>query len=292
MNKEIIKKARQTNLPQYLIKRGEKLKQNGQRFRHIEHESLVFTENAYYWNSHGEHGNAIDFLMKFYDMSFKEAVKELAGQQKKESAQLLTEQTFSFSNIVLCSNMRRTIAYLNKSRFIDYNIIQKLIKENYIFQEEKTNNIIFPIYDESRLIVGAEVSGTLSNLRYKSVKGGTKYGYGFNISIGQPLKYAIFFESAIDLISFMEIERTKGKPLTGCLLTSIAGLKENIIEHTLKAFRGTSHPLQAVLSVDNDEAGKNLSERLKMRNKNIIMLLPDKPYKDWNEQLRAHKIGH
>jgi hypothetical protein len=84
MDRETIQQARQSNLPMYLLNKGEKLIQTGNRYRHADHESLVFTGNAYYWNSKGEKGNAVDFLMSFYNMDFTTAVEELTGQQKKK----------------------------------------------------------------------------------------------------------------------------------------------------------------------------------------------------------------
>jgi len=136
-------------------------------------------------------------------MSFETAIymltegneKKDAGQDKKRDER--SAKTFSLDNIELCKDMRRAIAYLSKTRGIDYDTIQKFIEEKYIFQESKTNNIIFPIYDEQRQIVGAEINGTLSDKRFKGIKSGSKYGYGFNIPISEPLKYALFFESAL-----------------------------------------------------------------------------------------------
>ena len=69
--------ARQADLAAYLIARGEPLRPSGIRYKHAEHDSLVFTGNSYYWNAHKEHGNAIDFLQRFYKMSFREAVLNL-----------------------------------------------------------------------------------------------------------------------------------------------------------------------------------------------------------------------
>lgn len=286
-----IPQARKTNLPQYLMSRGEKLKRTGRRYKHAEHDSLVFTNNAYYWNSRNEKGNAIDFLMSFYGMSFEAAVEDLTaatpiGAAVEKQIKKTDPPTFSFSNITINRDMRRAIAYLRKTRGIDYDIIKKLIDEKYIYQESGTNNIVFPMYDENRKPVGAELVGTLSDVRYKGVKEGSKYGYGFNIAIDKPLKYALFFESAIDLISFMEIKQAEGKPLTGCLLVSMAGVKENIIEHTIKAFSGDSAPLEAVLCVDNDLAGANFTELIKAQNNSVRTLLAAPPCKDWNEQLK------
>jgi len=298
---EQLHQARQTNLPQYLMSRGEKLKRNGRRYRHADHESLVFTSNAYYWNARNEKGNAIDLLVRYYGMDFETAVKELINHTSQAVTAALigaavtaepTEKSadpsaFSFSDIVLCTDMRRAIAYLNKTRGIDYGVIQELIGKKLIYQEAETNNIVFPIYDENDQIVGAETVGSLSNSRYKGIKAGRKYGYGFNIAIDKPLRYALFFESAIDLISFMELKRTEGKPLTGCLLVSMAGVKENIVEHTLTAFKGVFEPLEAVLCVDRDTAGVNFVKAVERKIKGVRTLTVNAPHKDWNEQLKA-----
>jgi hypothetical protein len=294
MERETIQKARQSNLPLYLLNKGESLIQTGNRYRHAEHKSLIFTENAYYWNSKGEKGNAVDFLMSFYNMNFSTAVKELAGQQKKEiTAQPHAIQPFFFDNLDIYHDMRRAVAYLTQTRSIDISILENLIKSKYIFQENKTNNIIFPMYDENNNIVGAETSGTLSDRRFKGIKAGSKYGYGYNIgymnSQGIYL-YALFFESAIDLISFIEIERMNNKTLSGCLLVSLAGVKENIIEHTLKIFSNNS-TLQCVLCVDNDMAGENLRKNISTKKINFKNHFPNERYKDWNEQLKSVKAG-
>ena len=292
MDKLLVQKARQSDLPKYLLSRGEKLKKDGRRYRHAEHESLVFTENAYYWNARGEYGNSVDFLMSFYGMDFKKAVIELVGEETREqgvSSELLNGQTFTFEDLKLMRDMRRAVAYLSKTRSIDYSVIKNLINKKYIFQEIGTNNIVFVIYDQNRKPVGAELHGTLSDKRFKGIQEGSKSGYGFNIPVSEPLKYALFFESAIDLISFMEIEKIKGKPLTGCLLVSMAGIKENIVKNTLTAFRRFTGELQPVLCVDRDIAGENFVDRLKVQIKGIEEHLPDLLYKDWNEQLKNTK---
>jgi hypothetical protein len=190
--------------------------------------------------------------------------------------------------------MRRAIAYLSKTRGIDIIIPEYLIKCKHLFQENKTNNIIFPMYDENNIVVGAETSGTLSARRFKGIKEGSKYGYGYNIRYTDPqggYSYALFFESAIDLISFIEIERMNNKTLAGCLLVSMAGVKENIIEHTLKTFTNNLKPLQCVLCVDNDTAGQSLLKNLTARNINPKIYLPNEKHKDWNEQLKSIKAG-
>ena len=288
---ETIRRARQTNLAEYLISKGVPLKYNGTRYRHPEHESLVFTENAYYWNTRGEHGNAIDYLMRHMSMDFKTALFELTsnanivGQREQSSSQ----RHFEF-DVDLEPNMRRSIAYLNKSRGIDYRIVQWLIKNKLLYQEAKTNNIIFPIYDENKSVVGAELQGTLTNAdkRFKGVKTGSKYGYGYNISPTQSdtIKYVLFFESAVDLLSFWDIKKTEEKTLADCLLVSMMGVKENVFKQMLSIARGMVKP---VLCVDNDEAGQTFIKTIKAHNGEVEILTPLQNYKDWNDQLKNLK---
>jgi len=284
-----IQKARQTDLAEYLRSVGVPLVRNGHRHAHKEHDSLIFTKNAYYWNSRQEKGNAIDYLTRNMGMSFADAVQALTGFTP--DTVLETQDKTMFNGLTLNSDYRRAIAYLHRARGIDYGIITRLIDRKHLMQEDTTNNAIFPIYDENNAFVGAELEGTLSERRFKGVSAGSKYGYGFNIRFpmphGEGYDYALFFESAVDLISFMDIKQNhENKPLMGCLLVSLAGLKLNILQHTLKAFTGT---LQPILCVDRDNAGvefQNAVEGLKIAYRTQQ---PLEGYKDWNEQLQAIK---
>lgn len=74
------------------------------------------------------------------------------------------------------------------------------------------------------------------------------------------IDYALFFESAVDLLSFMDYKlNIEGKSLERCILVSMAGLKLNVIKHTIKMFQGA----QVVLCVDNDTAGQAFKKKLK-----------------------------
>ena len=276
-------KARQANLAEYLINHGEPLKRIGRRYQHSEHDSLIFTENAYFWNSRGEHGNAIDYLVRHKGFTFIEAVKELLAVNTPSQN---VNPNFSWSGIEKTADMRRTIAYLTKHRGIDETIVTDFIKRKLLFQQLGTNNAIFPIYDETGEIVGAELAGTLSDKRFKGVESGSKYGYGFNVLCGSNPRYILFFESAIDLLSFMDIKRDIIEKMKGSILVSLAGLKISTFKHSLKAFGDT---LQPVLCVDNDNAGDDFLSRLQAEFDGLKVYCPEPQFKDWNDQLRAIK---
>lgn len=261
------------------------LERNGNRHRHKEHDSLVFTENAYYWNSRAEHGNAIDYLTRHMGFDFIGAVLELvkvAPIISKPSA-----RDFALDAKTLNSNCYNAMAYLNKTRHISNNLIDCLIRDELLYQERRRNNIIFSMRDEHDKIVGAELHG-VTEKRFKGIMRGSQYGYGFNIrfSDDNTFDYALFFESAIDLLSFMDYKLNhENKSLARCILVSMAGLKMNVIKHTIKIFHG----VRVVLCVDNDSAGQAFGEKLKSENIPYIDRQPDSQYNDWNEQLKAIK---
>lgn len=283
INRELIRQARQTNLAEYLLGRGEPLKrEHSGRYRHKEHSSLMITENAFYWNSRGEKGNAIDFLMLYYGMDFKTALAELTKTDlsiKKELAPVAKlEQvpvSSNFSLPELNKDMRRTFAYLIKTRLIDSSIVQFLAKEKLLTQDQR-GNAVFPWVNEKGEIVGAELQGTLDKVRYKGISPGSAYGYAYNVCIGSPKRLCIF-ESAIDLLSFWSVY----KDIQDVLLVSMAGLKEEVIEGFLK--RSTS-PLETFLCVDDDEAGKTFIKAVQAKINAQELLSPKG--KDWNEYLK------
>ncbi|MDR1408886.1 MAG: DUF3991 and toprim domain-containing protein [Oscillospiraceae bacterium] len=281
---EQILQARQADIAVYLARREEQLIPTGGSFRLTAHDSLFITGNKFMWNSRQESGNAVDFLRLYYGMGFREAVEELtaSGVEKKAALPTTAPETFDFAKIELAPDMQRVIDYLNYQRGISPELITGLIKNRQLFQEAKTNNAIFPIY-EGKEIVGAELVGTAPNIRFKGIKSGGKFGCGYNLAYGDKKVYTLFFESAIDLLSFIELSRMNGKSLEDCHLTSLMGLKENIFNYTMAKFPDT----QAFLCVDNDEAGANFIKKLQESNIDVGVRSPDAAYKDWNDMLRA-----
>ena len=291
MDKTTIQQARQTNLAEYLLSIGVPLIRTGNRYRHKEHDSLTFTANAYYWNSRQEKGNAIDYLVNHMGMEFVEAVSALVNTSTTPIGVTgRAPKIFSFDQISISQSLARVSKYLNKDRHIGSSVINYLVDNRLLFQEVHTNNAIFPMYDEKGDCIGAEVQGTTSK-RFKGVKADSKYGYGFNVrfSNNNEYDYALFFESAIDLISFIDCKKNRERrSLDRCILVSMAGLKPNILKHTLKTFGGNLKP---IICVDNDEAGRAFINELKRTSIPFSLRFPNDEFKDWNEQLTALKVG-
>lgn len=277
---EQLTKARQVNIADFLKGQGESLKREGRRYTHKDNDSLVFTDNAYYWNSRQESGNAVDFLTRHRGMTFLEAVEALTGFTPPTDGE--ADDGIQYGNKADC---KRATAYLHKTRGISYKIIENLIKQGLLQQQEHTNNAVFPMIDENGERVGAELQGTLSDKRYKGIEKCSKYGYGFNVRFPKQngFDYALFFESAVDLLSFWDLATQKeGKTLGGCLLVSMAGLKLSTVNHTLQAFKGR---LSVVICVDDDLPAQEFIRRIEEINTPYTVRKPAEGFKDWNEQL-------
>lgn len=285
MEREIIQRARKANLAEYLLRVGVSLIRNGSRYKHAEHDSLVFTDNAYFWNSIQDRGNAIDYLTKHMGMNFTEAVTALTDISTAEPRAV---RAFEWGNISVYRSPDSVIKYLTDKRQINLCIIESLLNRKSLFQEERTNNAIFPIYDENNIIVGAEMRG-ITNKPFHGVARDSKYGYGFNVRFSEDnvFDYALFFESPIDLLSYIDYKiYHKKEKFKRCILISMAGLKINVLEHSIKTFAPNA---KIILCVDNDTAGHNFIESVKSAKIDYVLRQPDTKYKDWNEQITDMK---
>ena len=283
LDSALVRAARQADLAAYLLSIGVPLVRSGNRYKHVVHDSLVIKGNMYYWNSKADKGNSLDYLMRHMGMDFQSAASALVGFVPADVPKPPTE-TAQKGN---ADNFRRAFAYLHKTRGISYGLLQTFVDKKLLAQEAGTNNAVFYVRDEKGETVGAEFEGTLSDRRFKGVQAGSKYGYGFNVMLrGDAIFYILFFESAVDLLSFAEIKRRMGKELNGIMLVSMCGLKPNVVKHMTATFGG--HPM---LCPDNDDAADEFLAQMPdvyMPDGKIAPVRVHRPMKlckDWNDQL-------
>jgi len=278
---EVIKAARRADLPGFLMEKGERLKKDGSRYRHATHDSLIFKGNMYYWNSRDDKGNSLDYLTRHMGYGFQDAVRTLSARTGY-IAEYTDNATYEAQE--KAGNYSRVIAYLTKTRLIDPDIILYCINKKLLYQTHGKNNAAFVMHDEHGQAVGEELQGTLSEKRFKGISQGTKYGYGFSIVPHSDGKYLLFFESAVDLLSYWTLSKREGKSLKGCRLISMAGLKMNIVKHFQSVYGG-----EIVLAVDNDDAGHTFIQQCLIAGMEAHIRQP--PFKfekgnDWNALLQ------
>ena len=301
LSADTVRQARQTDLVQWLRGNNVPLKKAG-RWWYIEgHDSLRIQGNKWYRNSEGKGGNSIDFLVYYYQMTPKQAIilltqsgldngskgRNCGVKEKNEhETHAIANTVFDFASLSVDCDYRRTFAYLVKSRGVSRSVVIGELKSGHLYQEADTANAIFAAFDNAGTIVGAEVVGTLSykNARYKGIKAGSLSGYGFNTGQRHRPRFILYFESAVDLLSFMSLRQSKS--LNECLLISMAGLKETVVETALRAFGESA--ATPVFCVDNDAAADSFLARVLKKYPNALVKRPDCAYKDWNDQLRLN----
>lgn len=169
LEEDIIERAKNTDMIALLeSEEGFSFKSTyGEReFKCIEHNSLVVNGNRrrWYWNSRQVGGNnAIDYLVKIRGMNFRDAVLHLVGDREQTAYTPIKKpvtENVSVSKPVRFvlpeqahfpdgrRNYSNIIAYLNKGRGIDMNIINALIASGQIYQGVQYNGLHIVGYND------------------------------------------------------------------------------------------------------------------------------------------------
>jgi hypothetical protein len=287
-----IRQAHRADLIGWLQCKGEAVKRTGRWWYTEGTDSLRIQGNKWYHNSRGIGGNAIDYLVRYQGFSAREAIwqlsqsKENGGvKEKNKTGGTPTAKSFCFADTSLSFDQRRTLAYLVKTRGIPYKSVISQIQDENLFEETTTGNALFPMKNEYGDIVGAEVAGTMSfyGARFKGVKPGSDLGYGFIVGERCDPQYILYFESAIDLLSFIAISQRMGKSLKSCLLISMAGLRLSVVRNTFCVFGQTT--AIPVICTDNDDAGRRFAHQICSIFPCVLVKCPLHNYIDWNDQM-------
>lgn len=169
LEEDIIERAKNTDMIALLeSEEGFSFKSTyGEReFKCIEHNSLVVNGNRrrWYWNSRQVGGNnAIDYLVKIRGMNFRDAVLHLVGDREQTAytpiRKAVTENVSVSKPVRFVlpeqahfpdgrRNYSNIIAYLNKGRSIDMNIINALIASGQIYQGVQYNGLHIVGYND------------------------------------------------------------------------------------------------------------------------------------------------
>lgn len=169
LEEDIIERAKNTDMIALLeSEEGFSFKSTyGEReFKCIEHNSLVVNGNRrrWYWNSRQVGGNnAIDYLVKIQGMNFRDAVLHLVGDREQTAytpiRKAVTENVSVSKPVRFVlpeqahfpdgrRNYSNIIAYLNKGRGIDMNIINTLIASGQIYQGVQYNGLHIVGYND------------------------------------------------------------------------------------------------------------------------------------------------
>lgn len=284
------RRANSVNLADLLQRRGEKLLPSGRDKRLASDHSITVRGNQWFDHATGEGGLAVDFVRRFYNMSFPEAVTFLLnGEQGKayhSSEQKSTEPPRPFAAPPANEEMRRVYAYLTRQRGIDREIVDSFVQAGLLYEDAEYHNAVF---------IGKDEHGIVRHAHKRSVDSEGK-AFRINVERSDP-RYSFHwtgisnrlyvFEAPIDLMSFITLYPQEWQTHSYVTLCGTA-------EHAMLWMLEQNPHLQNVtLCLDNDNAGIKAASRLQktLQEQGLDDVIYNiSSQKDWNEDLMAYRL--
>ncbi len=276
-------RARRTDLVAFLEKQGEQVKRAGSEYEWRDGFGKVSIRgNLWFHQYEREGGDAIDFVKKFYDKNYPEAIEFLLGEkvgELKTAAPVEKKKDGIFELPKKNETSHKAYAYLLQRRKIDQDVLTTFFRNKLVFESEKYHNAVFVGYDKSGKPVHAHLRGTGTQSTFK---GNAAYGipeYSFHWNGKSDRLY--LFEAPIDMLSFISLHKKDWKEHS---YAACCGVSDRVAMQMLK-----DHPniKKVCICLDNDEEGhrssKRISENLKAKGVETEILVPKS--KDWNEDL-------
>lgn len=276
--------ARQTDLADFLQTRGETLQRSGSEFVWMDGSAKVCIRgNLWYHQYDQEGGDAIEFVKRFMDKSYPEAVQLLLGGNAGtiKTAPKLEKKVDpkNFNKPERNESLRRAYAYLKIRRGIDREVLNAFVHENMIYESADYHNAVFAGYDLNGTFKHANMRGTGTNSTYKGNATGSAPEYSFHW-YGKSEKLFLF-EAPIDMLSFISMHKEgwQNHSYAAC-----CGVGDRVLFQMLK---DNPNIKTVCLCLDNDEAGQTANKRIaqKLQEKGITTEILVPSHKDWNEDL-------
>lgn len=274
--------ARQTDLVSLLKSQGETLKRSGSEYEWRDGSAKVTIRgNLWFHQYDRQGGDAIDFVRRFYNKSYPEAVEYLLGGcgGTLVVSPPIVKEAAPFALPTQNENMRRVYAYLLNRRRIDKEVLCAFANKNMIYESLPYHNAVFVGFDSTGAPRHASLRGTGSESSYKGNAPNSLPEYSFHWT--GTSRYLCLFESPIDMLSFISMhkENWKNHSYAAC-----CGVADRVLWQMLKDNPNIGY---VYLCLDSDEPGqeanKRISEKLSEKGMPSEILVPIR--KDWNEDL-------
>ena len=297
VSKELINKAKEIDLLTYFMNYNpsELVKKGIGTYSLKTHDSVIISNGLWHRFSTNEGGRtALDYLIKVEKMTLQEAVESILNKEIVEY-KMPKEELKESKTIVIpkkASTSKQVIEYL-ENRGIDEEIIQYCINKKLIYQEDKTNNIVFLGYDDYGNIKYAGCRSTNEKRIMRDAKGSLKE-HSFRLLGNKNSNTLHIFESSIDLLSYATILKLKGYDYREYNLLALSGVyqQSNNIEQlkvpiAIENYLNKNKNIEnIVLHLDNDIAGRQATKSIsKALNKYNVYDIPVPYGKDINDYL-------
>jgi len=302
VSQEQIAQAKKIDLLTYLqtCEPNELVCSGPNEYRTASHHSLVISNGLWHWVNGNIGGKtALKYLTRVKGYSFVDAVTTLCGTCATQN--IIFQPIKNHTKIekppfILPprnDNNDRIIAYL-RNRGIADSIITDCIERGDLYESAKTRNCVFVGRDKQGNPSYACIRGTFSN--YKQDVAGSSKQYGFCYSPTADSRIVNAYESPVDALSAATIAAVNAEQCESRHYLSLGGTSPVAL---LRFLKDRPEINQVILSLDNDQAGRNGTRKIMeaIRNNTVLASqvteITDNPPdygKDYNEQLQ-HFIG-
>ena len=274
--------ARQIDIAGLLHSQGETLKRSGSEYEWRDGSAKVTVRgNLWYHQYEQVGGDAIDFVRRYYNKSYPEAVEYLLGGCSGTLAVSppIVQETKLFVLPPKNDRMSRVYAYLIRHRKIDKEVLEAFVCKGMIYESADYHNAVFVGFDTDGVPRHAHKRGTGSQSSYKGNIGGSLPEYSFHWH-GQSERLYLF-EAPIDLLSFISMNKDKWQQHS---YAACCGVADHVLWQMMK---DNPHIEKVYLCLDNDKPGQQAAERIigKLVEKGIPSEILTPTLKDWNEDL-------
>ena len=276
--------ARQIDIAGLLHSQGEKVKRSGSEYEWRDgSQKVTIRGNLWFHQYDSQGGDAIDFVRRYYNKSYPEAVEYLLGGYGGTLAVSppIEKETKSFILPPKNDRQSRVYTYLIRRRKFDKDVLDVFVRKGMIYESADYHNAVFVGFDTDGVPRHAHKRGTGSQSSYKGNIGGSLPEYIFHW-LGRSERLCLF-EAPIDMLSFISLHKGKWQShsYAACCGVSDAGM--------WRMFKDNPNIDKVSLCLDNDEPGQEAAHRIRQKlfEKGIQseILVPIR--KDWNEDRQA-----
>lgn len=286
--KEQRERARRTDLANFLISQGEQVKRSGSEYEWLDgSQKVTIRGHLWYHQYEQKGGDAVDFVRRFYNKDYAEAVEMLLNNCDGQIVNLQTTEREQKPFILPPRNdrMSRVFSYLLLTRGIDKDVLFEFVKNKMIYESAYYHNAVFVGYDSSGKPRHAHKRGTVTSNPYKGNVAGSQPEYSFHFN-GTSDKMFLF-EAPIDMLSYISMHKENWQEHSYAASCSVS---DRVLFQCLK---DNPNIKNVYLCFDNDEAGqvanKRIADKLNSMNIKSEILIPI--HKDWNEDLTLSEKG-
>lgn len=280
--KEQREQARRVDLAAFLIAQGEKAKKSGSEYEWLDgSQKVTIRGHLWYHQYEQKGGDAVDFVRRFYNKDYAEAVEMLlnnCGSQITTSPPIEKEHK-PFELPPRNDRMSRVFSYLLLTRCIDKDVLYEFVRRKMIYESADYHNAVFVGYDLNGIPCHAHKRGTVTSNSYKGNVAGSQPEFSFHWH-GTSDKIFLF-EAPIDMLSFISMHKENWKNHSYAASCSVS---DRVLFQCLK---DNPNIKNVFLCFDNDKAGqtanKRISDKLNSMNIQNEILIPI--HKDWNEDI-------